>query len=205
MTWVKICGISDRAALETAVEAGADAVGFVFYPPSRRYVSPAQAAVLAAQAAGALLRVGVLVDHRRQAVDEIVSSVPLDALQWAGGDIPSWADELGGLVHIGVIRLAKDAPWPRQLAPAWAYLLDAQGPAGSFGGLGQPANWSPAPEDAGIGRLILSGGLSAQTVGAAIGQMNPFGVDVSSGVETAGAKDPAKIRAFVKAVKQHAH
>lgn len=205
MTWVKICGISDQAALDAALEAGADSVGFVFHPPSRRYVSPAKAARLASQAGGRALRVGVVVDHSRQAVAEIVAEVPLDALQWAGGEIPSWAGELGSLSHIGVVRLAENALWPVPLPAAWAYLMDAVGPAGTFGGLGQRANWIAPPAEAGIARVILSGGLTPRTVNAAIHQMRPFGVDVSSGVETDGAKDPSKIRSFVKAAKPDAH
>lgn len=204
MTWVKICGITDDAALEAAVEAGADAVGFVFHPPSRRYIPPGQAQRLADRAGGRTLRVGVVVDQRRPAVETILDSVPLDAVQWAGGPVPDWAHDLGSHLHIGVLRLAPGDPWPPHLPPAWAYLLEAPGPPGTYGGNGRPGLWPAQGETGPVGRLILSGGLHAENVPQAVRHTRPFGVDVSSGVETDGKKDPQKIRAFVEAVRRDA-
>lgn len=204
MTWVKICGISDEAALEATLDAGADAVGFVFHRPSHRYVSPARARQLARRVAGQALRVGVLVDSHRQAVEEILTQVPLDVLQWAGGPIPPWAEQISSVLHIGVLRLAEGDPLPDDPAPAWAYLLDAVGPPGTYGGSGRPGTWPTARATSGATRLILSGGLSPETVAAVVRRTHPFGVDVSSGVETDRKKDPYKISAFVKAVRQDA-
>ncbi len=204
MTWVKICGIADDAALEAALEAGADAVGFVFHPPSRRYVSPERACQLASRAGGHTLRVGVVVDQERPALEAVLAAVPLDAVQWAGGPIPDWAQDLEAHLNIGVLRLARGDPWPHHLPPAWAYLLEAPGPPGTYGGNGRPGLWPAAGEISSVSRLILSGGLNAENVPKAVRRSRPFGVDVSSGVETDGKKDPKKIRAFVEAVRRDA-
>lgn len=202
MTWVKICGISDAQALDAALEEGADALGFVFAPESRRRIGIRLACELAQGAAGRALRVGVLTDPTEEELQKILKTVPLDALQWSGRRYPQWRYRLPErLRHIRAVPLAPGQAWPLDLPDAWAYLADAGFP-GSYGGTGNVADWEAAASGAKDNRVILAGGLSPDRVDEAILQVKPFGVDVSSGVESGGKKDPVKIREFLKAVRQ---
>lgn len=198
MTRVKICGIRTASAALAAAEAGADAVGFVFYPPSPRFVPPARAAELARRLPPFVLRVGVFVNAPVQVVEEVAEQVGLDVVQLHGDEPPEVCARLRRRVIKAVRVDGPDAVARAREYPVAAVLLDAHVP-GLYGGTGRRFDWSLVR---GLDKpVILSGGLTPDNVGEAIRQARPYAVDASSGVETAGEKDPEKIAAFVRAVR----
>ncbi|MBI4506073.1 MAG: phosphoribosylanthranilate isomerase, partial [Chloroflexi bacterium] len=203
-TWVKLCGLRTPADAAVAAEAGADAIGLVFYPPSPRYLWLAEAqAICAALAGSGVLRVGVFVDERPGVVRAVAAACPLDLVQLHGDEAPEVVAALG----VPAIKsLAVRSPQSLAVLPAYAavarYLhLDAYVPGGLPGGNGQPFAWELAVEPARRYPVILAGGLAPENVGAAIAAVRPFGVDVSSGTERGGRKDHGLMRAFVVAVR----
>jgi len=198
-TRVKICGITSVKDALAAVEAGADALGFVF-APSLRQVTPEQARAICRAVPPFVARVGVVMDQELEALDEC----GLDAIQFHGREAPP---QVAGcrLKRIKAFRIrgASDLEaLPAYMDAADAFLLDAY-VEGTPGGTGRAFPWELAGEAARCGRpVILAGGLTPENVGEAIRQARPYAVDVSSGVEAApGRKDPAKMRAFVAAVR----
>lgn len=189
---VKICGMTSEAAVEAAISAGADAVGFVFHESSPRNLTPARAAALAAAAGRGLLKVAVTRHPSQQLVDDVLRSFVPDVWQTDARDFA--AIELpGGIARWPVIRAGEPLPEP---LPA---RLLFEGPRS---GSGQMADWEQAHALAGRTELILGGGLTAANVGEAVRRVRPFGVDTSSGVESApGRKDPARVREFVAAAR----
>ncbi len=197
---VKICGINDAAAFDTVVSAGADYVGFVFFPPSPRFVTPAQAAELSARASGGPVRVGLFVDPSVEAIAAVLDAVRLDVLQLYGRmDVPGLRAQFGLPVWRGVgVDTAADLP--REAGGADALVLEAKPPpeATRPGGNAARFDWSllrgwdaPAP-------WVLAGGLTPDNVVEAIRATGAATVDVSSGVERArGVKDPGLIRRFI--------
>lgn len=197
---VKICGINDPAAFDTAIDAGADWVGFVFFPPSPRYVTPAQAAALSARHQGGPPRVGLFVDPTADAIAQVLATLRLDALQLYGAfDAPELRTRFGVTIWRAVgIDTAADLP--RDAGGADALLLEAKPPPDATrpGGNAARFDWSllrgwsaPAP-------WILAGGLTPDNVADAIRATGATAVDVSSGVERSrGVKDPALIRMFI--------
>lgn len=206
VTRLKICGLKRAEDVAAAVAAGADAVGFCFYPPSPRYVTVETAARLADCVPLWVERVGLFVDVPAAQVAEIARRVGLDGVQLHGNVTP---DDCVALRPWRVIRAipAVAGETLARLEPVLglvdAVLLDAA-VEGRHGGTGVRADW----EEAGRVRkalgdlpLILAGGLTAETVGEAIRLVRPYAVDVASGVESApGVKDPERIRAFAAAV-----
>jgi phosphoribosylanthranilate isomerase len=197
---VKICGLNDPEAFDTAIAAGADWVGFNFFPPSPRYVTPSQAAALSARSPGGALRVGLFVDATPDAIAAVLDTVRLDALQVYGAmDLPALRDRFG-LPLWRPVGIASAADVPTASGGADVLLLEAQPPpkANRPGGNARTFDWSllrgwnaPAP-------WVLAGGLTAENVAEAIRSTDAPAVDVSSGVEKArGIKDPALIRAFI--------
>ncbi len=205
MIEVKICGISDIAGFDAVVDEGADFVGFVFFPPSPRAVSPAQAAALSARANGGPKRVGLFVNPDDAAIADVLGHIRLDALQLHSCTV----DRIGEIAaRFGVpvwravgVTSATDLP---AIAHADRLLLDAKAPknASRPGGNAAVFDWSvlrgwqpPSP-------WMLAGGLTLDNLAAAIAVTAATAVDLSSGVESApGVKDPARIRAFIRAVK----
>ena len=198
---VKICGINDPAALAAAAEAGADWVGFVFFPPSPRAVTPARAAALAATAPPGLPRAGLFVEPTQDAVAATLAEVRLDALQVYGEVVP--VAELRARFGLPVWRavgVASEADLPAEAGDADMLVIEAKPPAGATrpGGNAATFDWSilagwraPVP-------WVLAGGLTPENVAAAIEATGATMVDVSSGVEREpGRKDPALISAFV--------
>jgi phosphoribosylanthranilate isomerase len=198
---VKICGINDAAAFDMAIAAGANWVGFVFFPPSPRFVTPATAAALSARHNGGARRVGLFVDPDPDAIAATLKTVQLDALQLYGriDDVPA----LRARFRLPIWRpvsVARRDDLPRDDRGADALLLEAKPPAGATrpGGNAASFDWSlltgwhaPAP-------WILAGGLTPENVAAAIQATGATVLDVSSGVERhPGVKDPALIRAFI--------
>jgi len=193
---VKICGITTPAALEAALGAGADAVGFVFHEPSPRHLSPAQVADLAARVPPGVRKVAVTLHPSQSAVDEILAAFVPDVWQTDADDFHRIAVPTR-VERWPVIRAGGTGA--RQSLP-FRLLFE-----GSRSGAGEVADWSQAAELASRAELILGGGLTPDNVGPAIAAVRPFGVDVSSGVESApGRKDPALVWTFVMAARKAA-
>ncbi len=202
MTLVKICGINSPDALDAAADAGADYIGFVFFPPSPRAVTPAQAAALSAHRPGGPARVGLFVDPTDDEVAGVLASLPLDVLQVHG--VPGRAAELRTRFGVPVWAVAgvdSMDDLPTAAAGVDGLLLDAKAPPGAVlpGGNARTFDWSmlrgwtaPAP-------WLLAGGLTPDNVAEAVQVSGAPAVDVSSGVERSrGVKDAALIQTFVR-------
>ncbi len=200
---VKICGITSLADAQLAAEAGADALGFVFYEPSPRYVSVETAAGILRELPPFLVRVGVFVDAPEDLVFRAISQCGLGLLQFHGGESAEYCLQFG-LMSMKAFRI-ESADSLQRLAeyPTQAWLLDACAPD-KPGGSGQTFNWDLAIEARKLGRpIFLAGGLTPENVGEAVRRVRPYAVDVSTGVEAApGRKDPRKVRAFIQAAKK---
>jgi phosphoribosylanthranilate isomerase len=191
IVWIKICGMTSGEAVRSALEAGVDAIGFVFAPSPRR-VEPAQAAQLALPARGRVRCVAVTLHPQQQQLDAILRLFEPDVLQT---DLEDFARLRlpDGLARLPVVRAAGP---PGALLPQ---RLLFEGPRS---GSGTMSDWHEAAMLAPRCELVLAGGLDAHNVGAAIAAVRPFGVDVSSGVEDApGLKRPEKINQFVRAAR----
>ncbi len=198
----KICGITRIEDALAAVEAGADAIGLVFYGKSPRAVSIEQAAVILQALPPFVTSVGLFVDMPRDELQQLLQRLPLDLLQFHGDESP--ADCEGhGRPYIKALRVRPGEDVAAAMAPyagARGILLDTF-VEGVPGGTGASFDWSLVPENA-AKPIILAGGLDAGNVATAIRQVRPYAVDVSGGVEASkGIKDAGKIRAFVRAVR----
>ena len=200
-TRIKICGITREQDLEAAVEAGADAIGFVFYPPSKRCISPQRARVLADLLPPFVSAVGLFVNADPAVVQATADTARLQLLQFHGEESPEYCDRFA-LPYIKAARVAPGldlVEYEATFSSARGLLLDAF--VEGYGGGGEVFDWSLIPKEI-AARAVLSGGLHAGNVGAGIQALRPLGVDVSSGVEQAkGIKDAALIRNFVAAVR----
>ncbi|MRD47757.1 phosphoribosylanthranilate isomerase [Caenimonas koreensis DSM 17982] len=224
-TRIKICGLTREHDVDAAVDAGADAVGFVMYAKSRRYVTVQRAAELARRLPPFVTPVLLFVNEAPEVVQQACTQVPGSIVQFHGDETPQQchaATDNGRLAYIRAARIPlDDSPFDlvrfaADFAAAKGILLDAH--VDGFGGSGKTFNWSrlsanvqPGPaEHAALRHLVLSGGLSPANVGDGIAQVRPrcktLAVDVSSGVEldgpgNQGIKDPEKINRFVAAVR----
>jgi len=199
---VKICGITNRDDALAAVEAGADALGFVFYEKSPRFITVSAAAGIIRQLPLAVLKVGVFVNAPKQAVHDAIAACGLTLLQFHGDEPPDYC--LQFKVRTMKAFRIRDAESLREL-PQYKtnfWLLDAYTPD-KPGGTGEKFNWDLAVEAQKLGRpIFLAGGLTPENVAEAVQRVRPYGVDVSSGVESApGRKDHAKVRAFIRAAR----
>ncbi|MBU2154844.1 MAG: phosphoribosylanthranilate isomerase [Gammaproteobacteria bacterium] len=198
----KICGITRIEDALSAVEAGADAIGLVFYAKSPRAVTVLQARAIIAALPPFVTTVGLFVDASRCELGEILDAVPLDLLQFHGDETPVDCEGYHR-PYIKALRVKPGDDIAAQVAlykNASGVLLDAYVP-GIPGGTGEAFDWSLVPQGLKM-PIILAGGLSAENVAQAIVQVRPYAVDVSGGVEIAkGIKDGGKIRAFMQAVK----
>lgn len=201
-TRVKICGITREQDLEAAVAAGADAVGFVFYPPSPRFLDNDRARELVRRVPPFVTRVGLFVNPDPAAIAATLAAVPIDLVQFQGDEEPAFCEQLGR-PYLKVARMRAELDlleFARSYPSARGLLLDAY--VESYGGAGQRFDWSLVPRSLPL-PVIVAGGLTPDNVGTAIRQLRPWGVDVSSGVESAkGIKDASKIAAFIAAVKK---
>jgi phosphoribosylanthranilate isomerase len=208
---VKICGLSTPATLDAALEAGADMVGFVFFPKSPRHLDWGKASALGLQARGRAKIVALSVDADDETLKRIVDALSPDLMQLHGSETPARVKRIGELCAcptvkaIGVAARADLAAVEAYESVADYLLIDAKPPkdAALPGGNGRPFDWSLTRDFHAARPWLLSGGLDPETVAAAITLSGTRGVDVSSGVESApGVKDPAKIRAFVAAARR---
>lgn len=200
---VKICGITHIDDAQAAVAAGADALGFMFYEQSPRYVTVAKAAEIIRRLPPFVSKVGVFVDAPEEFVRQALGESGLDTIQFHGRESPEFCRKFDPLKVIKAFRIADLESL--QALPAYgtsAWLLDSYVP-GVLGGTGAKFNWNLAVEAQKLGRsIILAGGLTPLNIAQAIRQVKPFGVDVSSGVESApGRKDEGKLREFITAAK----
>lgn len=200
-TRVKICGITRGTDAASAVTAGADALGLVFYPNSSRYLEPAAAAELVSALPAFVTPVGLFLDAEPERVREVLRRVRLDVLQFHGIESAEYCRSFGRpyMKAIG----AGEGDDIRSLAGAYpdacALLLDSHA-HGLAGGTGRSFDWQRIPTDIGL-PLVLAGGLNPGNVAAAVRQVRPYAVDVSSGVEAApGIKDAGLIEAFMSEV-----
>jgi phosphoribosylanthranilate isomerase len=221
---IKVCGITSVTDALAAVEAGADALGFMFYEQSARFVSPSLAAEIIRHLPPQVTRVGVFVGAAEAEVRRAAEACGLDTLQFHGDESPAFCARFAVGESPEVLRTEVRVPAAAtpsgyrvirafrilnadSLAalPAYrcgAWLLDSYVP-GQRGGTGAKFNWELAVQAKQAGApVILAGGLTPDNVAAAVRQVRPYGVDVSSGVESApGRKDPARLRAFVRAAR----
>jgi phosphoribosylanthranilate isomerase len=199
---IKICGITNLGDALSAVEAGADALGFMFYERSNRHITTEAVAKITGELPPFVLRVGVFVDPAPEKVNELAEKCGLTTLQFHGSESPDFCAQFS-LPVIKAFRIA-DKSSLTQLASykTAAWLLDSDVP-GQFGGSGEKFDWSLAREATKLGRpIILAGGLTPGNVAQAMDQVRPYGVDVSSGVESApGKKDAKKVAAFIRAAR----
>ncbi len=202
---VKICGLNSEAAFDAAVAAGADWVGFVFFPPSPRFVTPARAAALSARLSGGPPRVGLFVAPTEVAIAEVLESVPLDILQVYGAVDPVALRARFGRTVWRAVGVSAVSNLPHEMAGADALLLDAKPPKDATrpGGNALPFDWGIMRGWTAPGPWLLAGGLTVGNIAEAIRVTGALAVDVSSGVESApGVKDPELIRAFVAEVRR---
>ncbi|BAQ09288.1 phosphoribosylanthranilate isomerase [Bacillus sp. OxB-1] len=200
MTKVKICGLKERKHVEAAVEAGADAIGFVFAPSSRR-VTIEEARELAKSVPEGVLKIGVFVDATEAELKRTFEEVPLDFIQYHGDEEPEFIQQVG-LPAIKAVSVRDEEDVRRAARYDVKYFL-FDTPGTEFkGGSGKTFDWTLL-EEAGVRpeQLILAGGLTVENVGEAIVRVHPYMVDVSSGVEIDKRKDVGLIRSFLDAVK----
>ena len=198
----KICGITRIEDALVAAEAGADAIGLVFYDKSPRAVDVRQARAILAALPPFVTSVGLFVNASRCFIGEVLDAVPLDVLQFHGDETPEQCEGHGRPWFKALrVRPGDDLhAEARRFAGARAILLDAYVP-GVPGGTGERFDWSLIPTDLPM-PLILAGGLTPDNVTEAIASVRPYGVDVSGGVEAAkGIKDAAKVAAFIRRVR----
>ena len=210
-TRIKICGLTRKEDVAAAVGSGADAVGFVFYPKSSRYVTAQQVAELAAGVPPFVSTVGLFVNPSIEEVREVLAHVPLTLLQFHGDETPQQCADIAAAVVRPFMRAARigSATQPadlleyelqyRSASPFFnGLLLDTL--VEHYGGSGKVFDWSVIPKEL-APRAVLSGGLSVHNATEAVAGVRPYAVDISSGVEASkGIKDAAKITAFIEAV-----
>ncbi len=206
-TRVKICGLKTSADIDAAVAAGVDAVGFVFYPPSVRAVSPNIAAQLISRLPVGVDAVGLVVNATDEQFAAIRAAASITLWQFHGDEAPERCAQLAAgepwmkAARVGTGFAFDD--FSLQYGQANAFLLDAL--VEGYGGGGVPFDWQGIPQtwvSENAPRVVLSGGLSAHNVGEAIARLHPCAVDVSSGVEISrGVKDPALMAQFIQAVR----
>jgi phosphoribosylanthranilate isomerase len=199
---VKICGITRLADAELAVECGAGALGFVFWPDSPRFIDPESARTIIATLPPAVIPVGVFVNQSREYVNEVAAKVSLGAVQLHGDESVEYAKAMTRpvLKAVALAEASEEAidAWPLETM----MLLDVHDPV-RRGGTGKIVDWGRASSVARRRPVILAGGLTPENVGEAIGRVGPSGIDVSSGVERSpGLKDPDKLKALFVATKR---
>lgn len=208
-TRIKICGLTRSEDVQAAVAAGADAIGFVFYPGSPRYIAPEAAAQLIAAMPPFVTAVGLFVNADAQQVAQVLAQAPIALLQFHGDETGAECTAIVkavGRPYIRALRVRQEMcaddllKYAQDYRDAAGLLLDTF--VDSYGGAGKVFDWSVIPKEL-APRVVLSGGLSAQNATDAVLRVRPYAVDVSSGVELRkGIKDADQIRAFIDAVRQ---
>ncbi len=202
MITVKVCGITSLSDAEGVVDAGADAVGFIFYEGAPRFIPPASVKEIASKLPSRIIKVGVFVNFPSQKVVEILQECHLDIAQLHGSETAETANAIGVERVWKAVSLKSERDIERAYDFPCAALLTDSMTAESRGGTGQVGNWELAAELARKRPVILAGGLSPDNVAAAVNSVDPFGIDLNSGVEIApGRKDVTRVRAAVAALR----
>lgn len=201
MTRVKFCGFTHQDDVAQAVALGADALGFVFYGPSSRYVSPEHAQTLTRSVPAFVTRVGLFVNEEAESVQRIFEIARLNLIQYHGEESPEFCDAIG-LPYIKAFRVRKGVDLRTEMdryPNASGFLLDAY-VKGQPGGTGERFDWELIPQS--HAPIILAGGLTPDNAKDAIDQVAPWALDVSGGIETKpGRKDPDKMARFMNACR----
>lgn len=201
--FVKICGITSEVDARAAAEAGADAVGFMFAESSPRWITPERAKQIVAALPANVSKVGVFVNAPADAVRAVAENCGLDTLQFHGEELPDYCAQFPGFKVWKALPVKDRTSLVRFTSyEVDAWLLDAHVP-GKRGGTGATFKWDLAVIAKELGRpIVLAGGLTPENIGKAVSEVQPWAVDVSSGVEVSpGRKDTAKMREFVAAAK----
>lgn len=200
MVRIKICGITNAEDASAAVEYGADALGFVFYPKSPRCITPENARTIIEALPPFVATVGVFVNETVETINSIRTETGISMIQLHGEEPPALCKAWPRVIKAFRVAAMSDLDSLAQYS-ASAFLLDAYSPAG-YGGTGQIFNWEIAVEAKRYGRIILAGGLTHDNIAQAVAKVSPYGVDVSSGVEREkGRKDLEKMRLFIERAK----
>jgi phosphoribosylanthranilate isomerase len=205
MIHVKICGITSAADAQAAIEAGANLLGFNFYPKSPRHISEDQAAKIRSELRKKVKAVGIFVNRLAADVITVRSSVGLDVVQLHGDEPPEMVAEIAPVVPvIKAFRVESEFPITTldEYSQAFAFLFDAAH-TDQYGGTGRTTDWDVARRASLKHRIILAGGLKIENVAAAVRIVRPYGIDVASGVESSpGKKDHGLLRDFIKEVRR---
>ena len=198
--FVKICGITREEDADLAVALGATALGFIFWPGSPRYIEPAVAATIISRVKGQVRTVGVFVNENLARMNAAADMAGVDVVQLHGDETPDYCAraERDVIKAIGITN--GDASGVARFGDRVLILLDAHDPV-RRGGTGTTIDWHTARQLAAVRPVVLSGGLNATNIRQAVEVVQPFGVDVSSGVESApGVKDSVKLKTFFEAL-----
>ncbi len=201
MVRVKICGITNIEDALAAVDYGADALGFIFFPESPRYVSPETAREISSLLPPLVTTVGVFVNETEQKMKEVMRYSGMNVLQLHGDEAPAVCSVWHRVIRALRVKDFTDLKPLEAWSSVSAFLLDTYSP-GQFGGTGQIFNWDIALEAKRFGNIILSGGLNPDNIEKAIRRVMPHAVDVSSGIEEKkGKKDLKKMKLFIERAK----
>ncbi len=203
MIKIKICGLTNLEDANAAINYGADALGFVFYPKSPRVVTPETAKSIISSLPQPITTVGVFVNENKAKVKDTVSYTGLDIIQLHGSEPPDYCNFSKKIIKAFRVKETTDLESLNTYSSVSAFLLDTYSP-NEIGGTGQIFNWEIAVEAKKYGNIILAGGLNPANIEEAIKFVQPYGVDVSSGVEGSekGKKDHKKLHLFIERAKQ---
>ena len=200
MIQVKICGITNLEDATCAAENGAAAVGFIFYPPSPRYIEPQRAGEIIDRLPDHLVAVGVFVNEKKEVIKKIFEDCSLDMIQLHGDESPEYSSHFPAPLTIKALELRTEEDLGKVSSYPVAAILADNRHAGLYGGTGKTTNWDLARRL--LKPLILSGGLNAGNVADALQLVKPAALDINSGVEySRGKKDHAKIERIMKIIK----
>ena len=202
MTRIKICGITNSEDAFAAINYGADALGFVFYSESPRVIVPDEAKKIISSLPLFVTTIGVFVDKPQKELEEIASYTGVDIIQLHGSEPPEYCDLSKKIIKAIRVKELSDLEPLNRYKNISAFLLDTYS-RDVIGGTGQIFNWEIAVEAKKFGRIILAGGLTAENIEEAVKLVQPYAVDVASGVEgrKKGIKDHKKLRSFIEKAK----
>jgi len=203
MLRIKICGITNTEDAFAAISYGADALGFVFYRKSPRSVNPETARSIISSLPPMVTSVGVFVDEDMTNLEKIVANTGLDIVQLHGSEPPEYFNLNKKTIKAIRVKDLSDLKLLNQYKSAAAFLLDTYSPD-SIGGTGHVFNWEIAIEAKKLGRIILAGGLTPDNIEEAVNMVQPYAIDVASGVEGSikGKKDHTKLRLFIERARK---